>query len=331
MDIVFHSVLNRTGAARYLREEILRGREGLLVTWTAENDVPEGWHNVALSHGPRGRGKVAGMLWRIWVWSKQVVFVFTRCRSADTVHVNSIANVGAIAAIAMRQRSLNVVLYAHESPVGKWLFVYRLIRSIYRGRVITVSPYMQAELSAIGIRSTWRYPRAFSTITPLHGALPLSDVVMVAHPDESKGFGLVSQFLQELPQAISVRLYLSRQPDKDVRFSPNVTVIIGKPLESEDYNARICVLATNPVSTRETFSYITAESLSAGVPVVCAPSGGVSEQLIHLVNGYFVPEYSSRAFVDAVQLVLTDVALCAALSKGARMCNALKVLPGDAA
>lgn len=324
MEIVFHGILNNTGAARYLLDEILPGGSGVLITWAPAGDLPDGWCNIALSTGLKKTGRASGILWRLKILVKQFFFVVNRCREADAIHINSISNLGAIAAIGVLSPSIKVILYAHESPIGKWRQIYRFIKLIYRGKILTVSPYMQSELARVGLLSGWAYPKTFlATYVPDQALLP-SDVMMVAHPDESKGFNLIRDIIKGLPPKTSIRLYLSRAPLIDFQFPPNVNLILGKSLEPSDYKARLCILATNPVTTKETFSYITAESLSAGVPVVCSPSGGVSEQLIHLVNGYFVTEYHSQAFIDAVNMLLKNSVLCATLAEGARMCNAVK-------
>ncbi len=332
MHVIIHSVVNRTGASRYLREEIAPHATGVLLVWAASTGPNlEGWREIPLlSDGPPHLEGLAGLAWRLRALLAQGLYVIIHRSEFAAMDINGVSHLPAIVLSRFLNPSAVVRLHAHESPLGKWKMFYFVVRRFFRGEVFTVSPYMQAELRRAGIRAAWRYPRAFAAGAPMRAsgggqdAGPLTDagsrfdIIVVAHPDASKGYRLILEVLARLPRRLTVVLYLSRAPPESPRFAENVTCIIGRSVAPDAYRARLCLQATDPSSVRETFSYIVADSLAAGVPVLCAPSGGVSEQLIHGVNGWFTSAYSADAFVAAIQMLFSSPTLLEGLAHAAR-------------
>jgi glycosyltransferase involved in cell wall biosynthesis len=327
MRLVIHSVLNRTGAARYLREQLLVGEPGTLVTWAPPAEAPPGWQVISLT-----ATNVEQPGWRrSWAWLptvllQQFIFVIRHRKSYTSIDINSASNLGAIIAAAAVPRSCTCRLYVHETPVGKWKWVLAAASRVFSGVVITVSPYAQSELRGMGIGSSWAYPRAFLGRKPMDAdpSQKLYDVLVAAHPDRSKGYDFIMQMLHLLPASVQVVLYLSRPAAVSRPLPPNVFLVVGKTLSPEDYSARMCVLATDPTFVKETFGYIVADSIAAGVPVLCSPSGGVSEQLIHGVNAWFSAEYSPAAFAAEITHLLGNPPLLEGLKEGANLVARLK-------
>lgn len=315
--VIVHSVINLTGASRFLLEDIVPRVGDELVLWVAHDSVLPCAATPLLAGRANHRSRVAALLWRARAMIAQMLFVLSHRNQVASLEINSVSNIGAIVASRFLPPRTPCRLYAHESPCGKWRLPYVLVRRWFRGDVHTVSVYMQAELRRIGIRASWRYPRLRTCEE--HTPTPRYDVMFIAHPDRSKGYELVQQVLAQLPEAVSAILYLSSPPNCPLQPKHNVEIVIGRALTRQDYCARLCVQATDPAFVKETFGYIVADSLSAGVPVVCAPSGGISEQLIHGFNAYFVKSYSPGAFTEAIVGLLDSPAALATLAAGARV------------
>lgn len=71
-------------------------------------------------------------------------------------------------------------------------------------------------------------------------------------------------------------------------------------------------------STTETLGLVVLEAMSAGLPVVAAPAGGVAEHLLHDINGLAYSAGDVTACVDAMSRLLTSAPLRARLAAGAR-------------
>jgi phosphatidylinositol alpha 1,6-mannosyltransferase len=71
-------------------------------------------------------------------------------------------------------------------------------------------------------------------------------------------------------------------------------------------------------STTETLGLVVLEAMSAGLPVVAAPEGGVRDHLRDGVNGLAYPAGDVDAMVHAMRRVVQDRALAAQLAQGAR-------------
>ena len=72
-------------------------------------------------------------------------------------------------------------------------------------------------------------------------------------------------------------------------------------------------------SLYEGFSYVLMEGLSAGVPIVCTPVGGVREVgFIDGVHGFIVPIGDSRALADRLGRLIADPNLRQAMGRRAR-------------
>lgn len=333
--LVIHSVLNRTGASRYLQEELLPGATGVLLLWTAPDQEPTGWKVVAL----RGRAAPPSQalrkgIWRISVFLGQALYLFRNRHAISRVEINSVSNLGAITVTWLLPRRISTRLHVHESPLGKWRWPFRIVKWLFRGEIHTVSPYAQSELRRFGMRADWAYPRAFSQPPREPGvdAPPRHDVLVIAHPDDSKGYRLLSEMLELLPRSTSVVVYLSVAPRTPLPKRDCTTYRIGRGITLADYDARICVHTTDPAFVKETFSYIVADAVAAGIPVVCSPSGGVSEQLIHGVNAMFCSSYDARAFARAIAWLLANDDMLGRLAAGARMVASTKCgLPSDLA
>jgi glycosyltransferase involved in cell wall biosynthesis len=71
-------------------------------------------------------------------------------------------------------------------------------------------------------------------------------------------------------------------------------------------------------STTETLGLVVLEAMSAGLPVVAAPAGGVADHLRDGVNGIAYPANDVEAMAAAMVSLASDSARRAALAAGAR-------------
>ena len=72
---------------------------------------------------------------------------------------------------------------------------------------------------------------------------------------------------------------------------------------------RTCDCVVMP-SLQEAFGGVAVEALACGVPLVASNVGGLKEIIEHEVTGLLVQPGNSRQLAQAIQLVLTDAALC---------------------
>lgn len=323
---VFHSVINHTGATRYLLTQV-RPTLGShrLVLWWPEMSLCKAFNyqDVVEREAPAvvqylRTSRQAGFLSqsRLIIFALQFLYLIAHRKHLEAVTINSLSNLGAIIGSFFLSTETKVTVYVHERPIGKWRLSIAVLRRLKRAHVVTVSPFNKSELEASGLSSRWKYPAAFSEnltfatndVNAPDGFAPspagppdtLPDILAVAHPDASKGFSFLCDLLVALGSQRRVSLYLSRAPATELAFPENVTVYIGQELALQHYRARVTVITSDPIGIKETFSYITAESLAAGTPVLCFPSGGISEQLIHGVNAHFVDDYTVAAFKAAL-------------------------------
>jgi glycosyltransferase involved in cell wall biosynthesis len=333
---VFHSVLNRTGATRYLISEVLPlfGEYRLVLWWPEEisRDGEGDGRDTLYLRGADATGRLARN--RIVIFVLQILYLLRHRDSLNSVTVNSISNLGAMFGCLFLRACTKVTIIVHERPIGKWRISIAALHRIKSARILTVSPFNKAELQSAGITASWAYPTAFDTALAQdlprpelrnkgHGdAVP--DIVIVSHPDKSKGFAFLCALLSDLDKTLTVHLYLSRSPATDLRIPHNVVVRVGQALTRDDYRARLTVITSDPFEIKETFSYITAESLAAGTPVLCFPSGGISEQLIHGVNSYFASDYSVAAFKTDIEWLFSNPTRLNALQAGTVAINKLK-------
>ncbi len=71
-------------------------------------------------------------------------------------------------------------------------------------------------------------------------------------------------------------------------------------------------------STTETLGLVVLEAMSSGLPVLAAPAGGVREHLRDGDNGLAYPPYDTASLARAMITLVSDAALTAKLSRGAR-------------
>lgn len=323
---VFHSVINHTGATRYLLTQVrpTLGSHHLVLWWpemslckpfndqdAVEREAPAVVHYLRTS---RHDGFLAQS--RVVIFALQFLYLIAHRTHLEAVTINSVSNLGAIIGSFFLRTETKVTVFVHERPIGRWRLSIAVLRRLKRVNVVTVSPFNKAELEASGLSSCWKYPAAFSenltfatddanapdgsVLSPAGPPDPFPDILVVTHPDASKGFSFLCDLLVALESQRRVSLYLSRAPATQLALPENVTVYIGQELAPQHYRARVTVITSDPISIKETFSYITAESLAAGTPVLCFPSGGISEQLIHGVNAHFVEDYTVAAFKAAL-------------------------------
>lgn len=337
---VFHSVINNTGATRYLLNEILPTLEAHeLVLWWREMTQPQPQEAMNSLHYLRN-SKREGFLVRsrLIIFVLQILYLIHYRHQLSAVTINSISNLGAVIGCLFLRRDTDITVFIHERPRGKWLLAIGVLRWMKRASIVTVSPYNKTELEAAGLKARWIYPKAFFTdLTLSQSELParsagwnglmietVPDIVIVAHPDGSKGFALLRRLLKSLSRDLRITLYLSRPASDNLQPPPNVEIHVGQSLKQHHYKARLTVITSDPIQVKETFSYITAESLAAGTPVLCFPSGGISEQLIHGVNGHFVEDYTVAAFKAAIDRLFGDPGQHESLRSGVAAVNAHK-------
>lgn len=323
---VFHSVINHTGATRYLLIQVrpTLGSHHLVLWWPEmsickainDQDVVEREAPAAVHYLRNSRHNGFLSQSRLVIFALQIIYLIAHRKQLEEVTINTLSNLGAIIGSFFLSTETKLTVYVHERPIGKWYLPIAVLRRLKRVHVITVSPFNKAELAAAGLSARWKYPAAFSenltfgaydadapdrsVPSPVETPDPIPDILFVAHPDASKGFSFLCDLLVALGSQWRVSLYLSRAPATALAFPENVTVNIGQQLAPQHYRARVTVITSDPIGIKETFSYITAESLAAGTPVLCFPSGGISEQLIHGVNAHFVEDYSVAAFKAAL-------------------------------
>jgi glycosyltransferase involved in cell wall biosynthesis len=333
---VFHSVINRTGATRYLLTQVLPtlGAHHLVLWWP---EITSAQDEFDVGGAIYLRGSEVTSLFarsRIVIFALQILYLLRHRNNLQSVTINSISNFGAIIGCLFMRADAKITVVVHERPIGKWRLSIAVLRRIKAAKIVTVSPFNKTELHAAGLLASWAYPSAFDTdltqTAPQSAARiedseeTLSDIVIVSHPDRSKGFALLCALLETLDSSFRVHLYLSYAPSTEIRFPSNVLVRVGQRVTRDHYRARLTVITSDPIGVKETFSFITAESLAAGTPVLCFPSGGISEQIIHGVNGHFVSDYSAASYKAEIESLFADTHRLDYLHAGTVAVNGLK-------
>ena len=137
---------------------------------------------------------------------------------------------------------------------------------------------------------------------------PIVFAVMGAGPEEAQIQAQVREHtLQE-----HVRLFGRVEHDEVLRFMPAFDAF--------------CV-----PSTHEAFGLAPAEAMAMGVPVVASRIGGLMDLIEHDVSGWLIEPSSPEALANALSALLSDQAMQARLSEGAKLRIAQRFTPRSVA
>ena len=98
MRLVIHSVINNTGASRFLRCELLRGTEGgVIFTWVPVSDAVPGWTNIFVARMTAlEASRPLRALSKIGIIIQQFFILVVNSAKYADIFINSVSNLGAI-------------------------------------------------------------------------------------------------------------------------------------------------------------------------------------------------------------------------------------------
>lgn len=154
----------------------------------------------------------------------------------------------------------------------------------------------------------------------LSGGHPADRVVLyVGRLAPEKGIGRLKAILRDVP---GVRLAIvgdgPARRDLETEFAGTPTVFTGLLLGEELAAAYASADVFLFPSTTETLGIAMIEALASGLPVLAPRSGATPEVVSHGESGLLYEPDSASALIEAVNKILADDSLRAALGRGAR-------------
>ncbi len=184
--------------------------------------------------------------------------------------------------------------------------------------IIAPTRRLAEDLSGAGYRPVFVPPPI--SLPPEGARKLLPEIPSIVFPSANpnarrKGFDLLQAALEALRPRLRFRV------DHLYRFSKGVAGM--EEARAALHEATILAMP----SRREEFGYVALEALSVGTPVVAFDVPALDE-IVDASCGRLVPPFDTAAFADAMEGILTDPALYASLSQGAR--RRARAFGGDA-
>ncbi len=248
-------------------------------------------------------------------------------RPRTLFYINTLLPVGP--ALAARLTGHRVVYHYHENADAKGV-VYRTLAAAMQRlahRIICVSEYQASFL------------RRRDKITVIPNAVPqeLADklnpnpeeafgrrnVLMLASLKGYKGTAEFVELARRLPN-ISFTLVLNETPEAvethfaEIKLPENLAVHPRTDDVAAYYNeASIVLNLSNPREVVETFGLTALEAMTAGLPVIVPPVGGIAEMVTDGENGYRIDPAEVERIAATINNMLSDRTLYMRLSRGA--------------
>jgi len=280
---------------------------------------------------------------RICLPDPRILWRLVRFRP-DIVHVVGPVCLGLWALLAARLLRLPIVASYHTDlprylkgyGLG-WLerLVWPLIRWIHAlaHRNLCPSTFTQRELEAHGIPDVgiWRggvdtelfSPRKRSSAMRERmvdeGRIDAPILLYAGRVAPEKGLDSLAPVLEELPEC---RLAIvgdgPARANLELRFAETRTRFLGflrgEELATAFASADLFVMP----SMTETLGFVVLEAMSAGLPVVAAPGGGIPDLVKEGETGALVDPWDSKRFADGIRAILEDDGRRSRLAANAR-------------
>lgn len=242
-------------------------------------------------------------------------------------YINTLLPVGP--ALAARITGHRVIYHYHENADAKGLVYRTLAAAMQRlaDRIICVSEYQASFLhcrdKVCVIPNAVPQELALRLKPDAEAAFRRRNVLMLA---SLKGYKGTSEFVELARRLPDIRFTLVLNEDADavetyfaaIHKPDNLTVHSRTNDVARFYNDASLVLnLSNPREFIETFGLTALEAMTAGLPVIVPPVGGIAEMVTDGVEGYRIDSAETERIASAIENILSDRSLYMKLSRGA--------------
>lgn len=250
-------------------------------------------------------------------------------RKNTMFYINTILPIGA--AVIGKLTAKKIIYHYHENASEKSRFYSILARAMEKlaDEIVCVSGYQASFLKrkhGIKIIPNSLQPEFLSKLKPdTDAAFDRKNVLMISSLKDYKG---IKEFVEiaSLMKNFNFTLVLNSEAkeirkwkeDNDIEISSNLSIYPRTEDVAIFYNQASLVLnLSNPELFVETFGMTVLEAMSAGLPVIVPPVGGVAEMVKEGFNGYKIHVKEISKIVGAIEKILSDKDLYSSLSKNA--------------
>ena len=250
-------------------------------------------------------------------------------RKNTKFYINTILPVGA--AMIGKLTAKKVIYHYHENAYEKSVLYSILAQAMEKlaDEIVCVSEYQAALLKrkhGIKIIPNSLRPEFLSNLKPdTDAAFDRKNVLMISSLKEYKG---IKEFIEiaGVLKNLNFTLVLNSEDEEirrwteenGIQISENLSIYPRSNEVANFYNKASLVLnLSNPDLVVETFGMTVLEALSAGLPVIVPPVGGIAEMVEDGFNGYKIHVKEISKITTAIENILSDKNLYTSLSRNA--------------
>ncbi|KPM75460.1 glycosyltransferase family 4 protein [Pseudoalteromonas sp. UCD-33C] len=249
---------------------------------------------------------------------KSVFFYRSKYKSFDIVYINTVVMFSALIAAALTKNK-RVICHVREIPVGKQMFVFKLLLKLSRAHLIFNS---EATKNAFGFKGDVIYNgvEAPSNPTEIPSTIKASKInfLIIGRVNDWKGQDLLLESIAKLTPEVRSKIKVRVVGGT---FGGNNTVLTHLFKLIEENNLKEVVQFHNfsndpsehydwahwvvvPSKKPEPFGRVAVESFAFGKPVIAANHGGLREIVTDKKNGFLFEPNSISSLMNIINLVL---------------------------
>jgi glycosyltransferase involved in cell wall biosynthesis len=207
-----------------------------------------------------------------------------------------------------------------EFQTRRYGFALEMLRAIehfvvrHADSTVTPSAYIGRVVEAWGPRRLQVIPNGVDAperATPPPAPPPQPFILTASRLIRGKGFETLIDLIPELPAwqvVIAGSGPLEAElKERAARSAAKERIVFTGAQSKEEMAGWLAAATVFVLATEfETFSFLTAEALAAGVPTIASAVGGIPEIVTDGTHGRLVPPHDSRALKEAIESVIAD-------------------------